>query len=185
MDQKTIVLDLHMKGISLDAIHEDLVRTLGTDPVTSSTVTKYARSAKFSPKKDQPSSDRPVVESSLVDDALFAALADYPFSSIRELSRRTCLPRFTVHRHLTHSLRLTIRHLRCVSHLLIAEQKRIRVDMSRELLRVVSVQMARQEHDIVTLDESWIYLYYEHHLMWMAPGEIVPDRDRQTVNRQH
>jgi hypothetical protein len=55
------------------------------------------------------------------------------------------------------------------------------VDMSRELLRVLSGQMARQRHDIVTLDESWIDLCCEHDLMWMAPGEIVPDRDRQTI----
>jgi hypothetical protein len=41
--------------------------------------------------------------------------------------------------------------------------------------------MAHQWHDIVTLDESWIYLYCEHDLMWMAPGEIVPDRERQIV----
>jgi hypothetical protein len=52
MDQQTIVLYLGMKGMSLDAIHVDLVRTLGTDAVTDSTVTKYACSAKFSPKKD-------------------------------------------------------------------------------------------------------------------------------------
>jgi hypothetical protein len=54
MDQKTIFLYLRMKGMSLDAIHEDLVRTLGTDAVTCPTVTKYVRSAKFSPKKDRP-----------------------------------------------------------------------------------------------------------------------------------
>jgi hypothetical protein len=65
--------------------------------------------------------------------------------------------------------------------LLTAKQKRIRVDMSRELLCILSVQMARQWHDIVTLDKSWIYLYCEHHLMWMALGDIVPDTERQTV----
>jgi hypothetical protein len=64
---------------------------------------------------------------------------------------------------------------------LTAEQKRIRVNMSRELLRVFSVQMARQWHEIVALDESRIDLYCEHDLMCMAPGEIVPDRERQTV----
>jgi hypothetical protein len=170
-----------MKGMSLDAIHDDLVRTLGTDAVTDSTVTKYARSAKISPKKDRPSSKPPIVESIPVDDAILAALADYPFSSIRQLSRRTCLPRSTVHRHLTHSLRFTIRHLRWVPHFLTAEQKRIRVGMSRELLRVLPVQMASQWHDIVILDESWIDLYCGQDLMWMAPGEIVPDRERQTV----
>jgi transposase len=41
--------------------------------------------------------------------------------------------------------------------------------------------MARQRHDSVTLEEWGIYLYCEHDLMWMAPGEIVPDRERQTV----
>jgi hypothetical protein len=40
MDQKPNVLYLRMKGMSLDAIHEDLVRTFKTDAVASSTVTK-------------------------------------------------------------------------------------------------------------------------------------------------
>jgi hypothetical protein len=51
----------------------------------------------------------------------------------------------------------------------------------RELLHVLSVKIARQWHDIVTLDESGIDLYCKHDLMWMAPGEIVPDRERQTL----
>jgi hypothetical protein len=33
MDQKPIVLDLRMKGMALNAIHDDLVRTLGEDAV--------------------------------------------------------------------------------------------------------------------------------------------------------
>jgi hypothetical protein len=37
--------------------------------------------------------------------------------------------------------------------LLNSEQKRIRVNMAGELLRVLSVQGARQWHDLVTLDE--------------------------------
>jgi hypothetical protein len=48
MDQKPIVLYLWMKGMALDAIHDDLVRTLGKDAVAYSTVTKYACSAQFS-----------------------------------------------------------------------------------------------------------------------------------------
>jgi hypothetical protein len=48
MDQKPIVLDLRMNGMALDAIHDDLVRTLGKDAVAYSTVTKSACSAQFS-----------------------------------------------------------------------------------------------------------------------------------------
>jgi hypothetical protein len=53
--------------------------------------------------------------------------------------------------------------------------------MAIELLQVLSVQSMRQWHDIVTLDESWIYLFTERDLMWTAPGEIVVDRERHTI----
>jgi hypothetical protein len=54
MDQKPIVLYLRMKGmaLALDAIHDDLVRTLGKDAVAYSMVTKYDRSAQFSRRKE-------------------------------------------------------------------------------------------------------------------------------------
>jgi hypothetical protein len=81
------------------------------------------------------------------------------------------------YRHLRQSLRFRVRHLRWVLNFLTGEQKQIRVQMAIELLQVLSVQGTRQWHDIVTLDESWIYLFSEHDLMWTAPGEIVVDRE--------
>jgi hypothetical protein len=53
--------------------------------------------------------------------------------------------------------------------------------MAIELLKVLSGESIREWHDIVTLDESWIYLFSEHDLMWTAPEEIVVDRERHTV----
>jgi hypothetical protein len=53
--------------------------------------------------------------------------------------------------------------------------------MAIELLHIISVQSTRQWHGIVTLDEPWIYLFREHDLMRIAPGEIVVDRERHTV----
>jgi hypothetical protein len=67
------------------------------------------------------------------------------------------------------------------SQLFTVEQKQIRVQMAIKLLQVLSVQSTGQWHDIVTLDESWIYLFGEHDLMWTAPGKIVVDRKRHTV----
>jgi hypothetical protein len=46
MDQEAIVLYLHMRGMLLDAIHEDLMRVLEENAVPYSTVTKYVRSEK-------------------------------------------------------------------------------------------------------------------------------------------
>jgi hypothetical protein len=154
MDQKAIVLYLHMRGMSLDAIHGDLMRVLGQNVVAYSTVTKYVRSEKFPPKNNGPPSEPMTVKLGPADQAILTALADEPFSSVQKLSRVTCLPRSTVHRHLTDSLHFRIQDLQWIPHLLNPEQKRIRVNMAGELLRVLSVQGARQWHDLVTLDES-------------------------------
>jgi hypothetical protein len=120
MDQKPIILYLRMKGTALDAIHDDLVRTLGKDAVAYSTVTKYVRSAQFSGRKEATPPEASDVERSPVNEAILTALAEFPFpfSSVRELSWRICLPKSTVHRHrrLTQSLRFTVRHLRWIPH---------------------------------------------------------------------
>jgi hypothetical protein len=105
MDQKVIVLYIRMKGMALDAIHDDLVRTLGKNAVAYSTVTKYARSAQFSGRKEATPPEALDVERSPVDEAILTSLAEFPFSSVRALSRRICLPRSALHRHLTQSLR--------------------------------------------------------------------------------
>jgi hypothetical protein len=86
MDQRSIVLYLRIKGMQLDAIHSDLVATLDTDAVASLTVAKYAGSASFVPKKDGPPNEPTNVEPDLVGHAILAALAEHPFSSVRELS---------------------------------------------------------------------------------------------------
>jgi hypothetical protein len=163
-----------MKGMALDAIHDDLVRTLRKHAVADSTVTRYARSAQFSGPKEATPPEAPDLERSPVDEVMLTALAEFPFSSVRELLRRIYLPRSTVHQHLTQSLRFTVRHLRWVSHFLTAEQKLIRVQMAIELLQVLSMQSTRQWHNIVTLDESWIYLFSEYDLMWTAPEKLLP-----------
>jgi hypothetical protein len=145
------------------------------------TVTKSARSSRFTLDKDTAQPEPMDIGLNAVDQAILTALADYPFLSVRELSRRTCLPRSTVHRHLTQSLHFTIRHLRQVPYFLTQEQKELRVHMAGELLRILAVQSTRQWHDVVTLDESRFSWNNDHDLMWLPPGDAVPDRERYTI----
>jgi hypothetical protein len=71
MDQKPIVLYLRMKRMVFDAIHDDLVRMLGKDAVMYLTVTKYARSAQFSGRKEATPPEAPDVERSPVDEVIY------------------------------------------------------------------------------------------------------------------
>jgi hypothetical protein len=85
-------------------------------------VNKYAHNAQFSGRKEATSPEVPDVEHSPVNEAILTALAEFPFpfpfSSVREFSRRICLSTSIVHwhGHLTQSLRFTVRHLRWVPH---------------------------------------------------------------------
>jgi hypothetical protein len=201
MDQKPIVLYPRMKGmtLALDAIYNDLVHTLGKigkvgkvgkvgkDAVAYSTVTKYARSAQSSGRKEGRKPPLPKLE-------MWNAVL-----SMRRYSR--LLPNFRFHFRLRVSFRggSVFRDPQCTgtgtsrnrfasrcdifdgSPLFDGEQKQIRVQMAIELLQVLSMQSTRQWHNIITLDESWIYLFNEYDLMSTAPGEIVVDRGRHTV----
>jgi hypothetical protein len=71
--------------------------------------------------------------------------------------------------------------MRWIPRLLNSEQKWIQINTAGELLRVLSMQGARQWHKSVRLDESWFHFRSEYDLMWTGPGEIVPDRDRSTT----
>jgi hypothetical protein len=174
MDQKSIVLYLHMKRMALGDLHEDLVRVLGEIAIADSTITKYVGSARFPPKQDAPSAEPMPVETTPVDQAILTAFADSPFSSLREFSRLTCLPRSTVRTHLARSLHFTIRHLQWIPHFLDTGQKLASCPMS-------SHSSARQWHDVVTLDESLFYLRSNQDLIWTGAAEIVPDRERYTI----
>jgi hypothetical protein len=139
MNQKPIVLYLRMKGMDLDAIHDNRVRTLGKDALAYLTIIKYARSVQFSGRKGITPPEPADVGHSPVDEAILTHLAKFPFSAARALSRTICLPRSTVRWHPTQSLRFMVRHLRWVSHFLTAEQKQIRVRMVIKLLQILSV----------------------------------------------
>jgi hypothetical protein len=67
MDQKAILLYLHMRETSLDAIHEDLIRVLGENAVAYSRVTKYVGSEKLRPTNNGPPSQPINVEPGPVD----------------------------------------------------------------------------------------------------------------------
>jgi hypothetical protein len=112
MDQQSIILYLSRKGLSAVAIHDDLVTTLGTEAVSYPSVTCCLHEAIFAssnPPDPLPPPERQLDNS---DQAILLALADQPFASIRELSGLTHLPRTTVHRRFTQSLRFRVRHLR-------------------------------------------------------------------------
>jgi hypothetical protein len=102
-----------MKGLSAQDIHGELVAVLGSDAIGYSLVPKYRRETRIPPiPRDSP--EKP--PTTVPDDAILDALQQQPFSSVRELAKLTCIPRSTVHRHLTQTLGFVMKYLRWVPH---------------------------------------------------------------------
>jgi hypothetical protein len=76
---------------------------LGLEVVAYSTVAWDFRTATFAGQCDEAAAAADLIGPHQVDAAIVKAFADNPFSSVRELSKLTCLSRSTVHRRRTES----------------------------------------------------------------------------------
>jgi hypothetical protein len=96
MDQCSIVLYLHKKGLSPKEIQEDLVATLDPDAKTYLTVARYVHDAKCTLPKVTSPPDRISHQPDESDRTILLALEEQPFSSVRQLSCATHLSWMTV-----------------------------------------------------------------------------------------
>jgi hypothetical protein len=99
MDQQSVVRHLSLKGLDAIEMCNDLIATIKGMVKSYSTVTYYLRMSTFSsPKTPQPSeSPAPILNES--DEAIFLALSEEPFASVRRLVGRTHLHPSTVYDH--------------------------------------------------------------------------------------
>jgi hypothetical protein len=161
MDQRSSILDLPLKGMLVQTIHDDLIATLSNKALAHSTVTIHNRQSPFKPRRMFTS---PHFDDS--DRAVLATLEEKSFSSVRKLARATHLQFITVHKRLTNSLGFVLCHLRWVPHILSSPQKLQPVDLSSSLVWTLEVQERRAWHDIVTLDGSWFYDSTDYESIW-------------------
>jgi hypothetical protein len=178
MDQRSIHLFLAMKRLSAHAIYNELVAVPRPDAIGYSTVTSHLHQRPF-PSTLGETPDVPAA--TIIDKAILDAFEKQPFSSIRELAQLACIQRSTVHRHLTQSLGVVVKHLRWVPHSLMAAQKAQRVTLSSELLCELRSIKHHGWQFIITLDESWFYLTTDHEQIWLRPGGTPPERARHTI----
>jgi hypothetical protein len=86
MDQRSIALYLSMKELSVKAIHQEIVQTLGAEAVAYLTVTWYLRAAKLLAQSKEACDEAGVMRTDSVNAAILKALTDNPFTSVRQSS---------------------------------------------------------------------------------------------------
>jgi hypothetical protein len=178
VNRKEVVEYLHRKELKPKAIYVDLVGTLGARAISHSTVTCWLRETRFTSNTQGLMFSECETHRDECDEAILSALQEYPFASIRALSRLTHLSRTSVQRHSPQSLGYVIRHLHWVPHSLSADQKAKRVAMSGSLLHLLQSLSPRSWSKVTALDKSWFYHENDEEQMWLLPHEKVPERSK-------
>jgi hypothetical protein len=122
MGQCSICFYRNKKRFSAQAIHDELMRILGSDAVAYSMVTFYLRASHWTAWKEEQHSYPPPDD---VDNAILQALDQTPFGSVQELAKPTYISTATIWRRLTRSLGFVVKHLHWVPHSLTEAQRQI------------------------------------------------------------
>ncbi len=169
-------------------IHNSLVFAHGNGAYSLTSVHRWMqRFMTNNDVDDRPRSGRPTKITGQFLQDLQAAVRRQPPSSLAQLSTDLGVSVGTVHKALRKCLGFTKRPSRWIPHLLTDPQCQRRVNVCRTLLRM-NAQNRDFLHSIVTMDESWFFVYDPHSrqasCQWLAPGATrpqIPCLERATV----
>jgi hypothetical protein len=154
MDQRSVCLFFDKQSLSDSVIHENLVVVLGSNTIASSSVTRYFTRVLWTPDKEK----RPISGcADVFGQAIRTALDEQPFSSMRNIARRMCIPTTAMWSRVTNSIGFTVKHIRRAPDKLNDAQHAVRAQMSNELLAILLLAEDKAWQYFVTLDESWFY----------------------------
>jgi hypothetical protein len=108
MDQCIICLYLNRKGLSAQAIHDELMQVIRFDVIAYSTIISYLGASRWMAQNEEQHSD-PLPD--VINKAILQALNQTRFASVQELGKFMCISGATVRRRLTGSLGFVFKHL--------------------------------------------------------------------------
>ena len=180
VEQRSVIFYMKRKGYKLAQIHQKLHDVYQQESFDIPRIKYWIHQFKLKRNEvlNETKGGRPVID--YIDTKIITALHDHPFHSTRSLSETLSIPRTTIIHHLER-MGFKNYNLRVVPHDLSDEMKAKRVSESMQLLDVLRVQKRKGFHRILTGDESWFYLQYDHKHVWSISKEEVPERVSQKI----
>lgn len=176
IEQRFVIRFLLRKNLSNEDIIAELQNTYGDNVYSQSSIyfwigeIRRGRTDLF----NIPSPGRPVDDQ--IDTLIQKELENDPFISARMIARRTRFAISTITTHLHKSLKMKNVLFRWVPHLLTEQQKKIRVELSIEILKQLEIARKNKFKFILTGDESWFEYAYVNQRMWVLQedtGQIL------------
>jgi DNA-binding transcriptional ArsR family regulator len=175
-EQRVIVRFLCKEGVLPAEIHTRVEAQFGEDAYSLRSVQRWCQLVRHG-REDLHDGDR-LGRSTLdfIDSKIMSLLEREPFHTAYSLAEAIGVSHSTVLRHLHDSFAMKNFHLRWIPHRLTEDLRQKRVSVCKEMLSILEAQNKRGFHDLVTDDESWFMLEYEHEAQWAVSREKVAPR---------
>jgi histone-lysine N-methyltransferase SETMAR len=92
-----------------------------------------------------------------------------------------CISIATVWRCLKRLLGFVVKHLHSIPHTLTEAQWQIRIDRSIELIRRLESAQTNEPQNLITLSESWFYLWTSHEIVWIQAEQQPPEMVKHMI----
>jgi len=182
IELRAVVHFLFLKGLTNRAIYEEVnaVYGQGEQVVALSSVKYWTKAFKEGRTRmaDESRPGRPRIPG--LGERVKELLAEEQFLSQKKLAKALGVHQTTMHRVLTEDLGLVRVNFKWIPHSLNDTQKRERVELAGNLLDILESSRANWSN-IITGDETWVYLENQRDFVWQDPNKERPKKPRTTI----
>ena len=179
MQHKGLIRFFHENGKNASEIYDILKKRYPSTCPCYSSITYHIRMNRLQWKEDPRKKIRKKQPNYLVLNKIRKLIQREPWHTARSIEKETGIPKSTVHYHLTHFLGYRSVRTKYIPHVLTNDQKKKRVELSKQLLFMLRAEKKRNYMFIVTGDESWFYYKTFPRHKWIKEGEAPPTRPRE------
>jgi hypothetical protein len=156
--QKYMVSYLHCKGMKLPAIVTELAAVYHEGAFDENRVKYWLHEIQLhrSDLSDRPNSGRPCLED--IDARILQILEAEPWSLVGTIAEFLTIPGSAADLYLTTSFNMKSRHFKWIPHFLNDDLRAKQLEGARQLLDVLQAQNRCHFRDLITGDETWVYL---------------------------
>lgn len=116
----------------------------------------------------------------IISHAIFRALNEMSFHSIRILSSTLKIPKSTIN-NCIHSMGFIVKHLKFVPHTINSSQKVQKANFSKQLLDVSKQERHQSWAFFLTGDKSWFYFINDHETQWLLPNQKPSTKPKKII----
>lgn len=181
MNQRDTIIKLTKEGHSEKVIEENLKIMFGLQAYSRKTIYKWFTLTKLGKENEPNEKPGPKADDQLIC-RIQQVLDEYPYASTRQIADTLHENESTIYRYLTRELGRVYKHSKWLPHCLNEKQKIERMKQSKELFEILKKCQKQSWRSIITGDQSWFKMQYDHSGAWLLPDDDNPEMNGSKIS---